>query len=161
MKTKQNLIELFQELNTAFTKGTAKFKYGVKKNLIFINPEIESFQAIENDNSEIIKEYKVAESAVYQKYGKPIENNLLLIEEFEEDGKTVKETYTKAMEELKDLRKLHKEPLEKFAEKLKEYKTFLSEESAVLEVWEIKLEDCPDTLTDKEMGLLMDFEIVK
>lgn len=160
MKTKNSLIELFQVLNTAFTKGTAKFKYGVKKNLIFINPEIESFKAIENDNSEIIKEFSIAKNAVYQKYGKPIENNLLLIEEFNEDG-TVKETYTKAMKEMVDLMKLHKGPLEKFAEKLKEYKTFLSEESAVLEVWEIKLEDCPDTLTDKEMGLLMDFEIVK
>ena len=154
MKTKKQLISLFAALTTAKTKGGAKFKYNILKNLKVIESEIESLRTIETEISDVLKGYNEAYNAIITKYGKEV-NGVLTIQPTDEK-------YKEAVAEIKELETTFKADIELHAAKTKEYSELL--DSAIdneFSFLEISPENLPDDITDVEMEQLMEWEIVK
>ena len=154
MKTKKQLIELFVALTSAKTKGGAKFKYNVLKNLKVIEPEVEPLRIIETEISDVLKGYNEARNAIITKYGKEV-NGVLSIQPADEK-------YKEAVAEIKELETTFKADIELHTAKTKEYSELL--DSAIdneFSFLEISPDNLPDDITDVEMEQLMEWEIVK
>ena len=154
MKTKKQLVALFTALTTTKTKGGAKFKYNILKNLKVIEPEIEALRIIETEISDVMKAYNEAYNAIITKYGKEV-NGVLTIQPTDEK-------YKEAVAEIKELETTFKSDIELHATKTKEYSELLDStiDNEFL-LLEIPPENLPDDITDVEMERLMEWEIVK
>ena len=154
MKTKKQLISLFLSLNTAKTKGGAKFKYNVLKNIKVIESEIDALRTIETEVADILKTYTEAKNAIISKYGKEV-NGVIAIQPTDEN-------YKVALKEIKALDTQFSAEIELHAAKTKEYAELLDTEiDTEYQFMEIHPEVLPDDITDVEMEQLMLWEIVK
>lgn len=143
--TKQEMVQLFQALNTMGTKKGVKFAYGVSRNLAIMKPEIEAIEKAGNPTEEFKKvdELRVAIAEKYAKKdeaGKPITaDNAYVMENTEEMEK-----------EFAVLKEENKEVFEARETQVKEYLELLKTDS-VFVPHKILLSDVPSDISVQEM----------
>ena len=171
MKTKNDLLKL----NDALKQGNAKFKYGVKKNMLIIQDEIESIQSAKYGEQPTCDEIDQIRNEIYQKYGEvdPTNPNILVIPYFikNEDGSTdntkLNEKYIESqkefnekLDEIKDVIETFNKEIEAYNLEVENYNKMLNEDIDYdIDFFEINIDNVPDEFM--EVDLLMDFSIIK
>ena len=153
MKTRKQIIELFNALSQASMIGNAKFKYAALKNLRTIDSEIETLRSIEKDIAGTIAEYNDRQNDIIKQYGTAQPDGNIAVTKDSENY----EATTKAIE---DLKVEYKEALNEFEQKQADYIKLLEEEIEFdFKLHEVIIDNVPD-----EFGyikLFMDFNIIK
>lgn len=146
--TKQEIINLYNNLNTLGDLRGVKFSYGVARNIQKLKQEVDAFQLVskpseeysvfDNERIELAKSHSKKDDK-----GEPV----VVGNEFQiEDEK-------KFNKELDALRKKHKSAIEAREKQIEEVTALLEEESTV-ELHKIKIEDVPEDITTAQMSAI-------
>lgn len=73
---KKELVLIFKILQANVNTDSVKFNYWVSKNLKLINSEIEVIKSIEDQNMEVISEYKKDQRILIEKYGEIVDASI-------------------------------------------------------------------------------------
>jgi hypothetical protein len=154
IRTKKDLIELFQALETAVKKGTTMFKLLIFRNLKLIESEIESLKTIEKEINQVLEPYHTEYSGIIQQYGTE-RNGQLTIEKSDKN-------YTQALKEIKLLEIKFKEDISLHNAKMKDYtETLLTPIDFSFDPVEINEKILPADLSYDELKQFINFGILK
>lgn len=148
--TKYDVIKLFKAVNdikSSQNESKIKFKYFISKIAGAISKEIEVLRELETSNEALLADYKKEELAVYKIYGKEIPNGYTL------EG-CEKESQKKAQEELEVVRTKFKDVIDSYIAKRGEYETTILAEEITLDLYKVKLDECPDWITLEQVEIL-------
>ena len=162
---KSELTRLFHSLTAlkdAPEESNIKFRYGIKKNLSSLEPEIKVLREIEEEDKKILKDMVEERDNFIKEKGKsdaqggkfiPLnEPNLS-----EEDKKLIEEFKNLS----KELEEKYKEQIEQFNKKNEEYVKMLQETEVDNEIklFKINLENCPAWVTKAPYSAAIDILI--
>ena len=162
---KIKVVEIFHALNalqSAKKSSNAKFRYGLKKDLSIIEPEIKVLQEIEKENAEPLKPMQEKRDAFIKEKGKKDGKGGFYIPMFEaKPTKEDLEIVAAYEEKVKELEEEFKDILEAAEEKEKEYFEMLKETDITTELnfHKISIENCPDWITEPEFARFTDLLI--
>lgn len=154
--TNNDLINLYNALEIGIKQGSAKFRYGIKKNLQIISPEIKKFIEIEQNINDTIKDFKNDLEIIYQKYG-TLKDNVYTIDKFI-NSNDINPLYDIAIEEIKQVEKNHNNSISLYNEKQKELTCLLEKDTINFSFFNIDISLVPDSYI--ELDILMDFNII-
>jgi len=154
---KREVIVLSKTLGEAIkVEGSVKYRYGIIKNQGYLAKEIEILKKIEEEYDAILVDFNKDRNDLIMKHGQTDEQGVTRVSP--EDEKKFK-AFTK---EFKVLQETHKDALDEFNNKLKEYQTTILEEE--LEdnptLYKIDVENLPNDLPIDVLNVLMYFKIV-
>ena len=162
---KSELTRLFHALNAlkdAPEESNIKFRYGIKKNLSSLDPEIKVLREIEEEDKKILKDMFEERDNFIKEKGKTDAQGGKFIPLTEanlsdEDRKLV-EDFKKLSEELEEK---YKEQIEAFNKKNEEYVKMLQETEVDNEIklFKINLDTCPDWITSVQYSFAADILI--
>ncbi|WP_026881422.1 hypothetical protein [Clostridium akagii] len=154
---KEDVIKIYKAIGAEKDKGNVKFRYVLLKNENIIKSEIEALIEIENGidkiieplnkkRGELIKEIGSLNEATNEYTIKPEETEK--INEFTERFKAIQEKY--------------KDSIAEYNRSYAEYKEMLKEDlETPLNLFEVKIENCPEDLQTESLEIFMKCEIIK
>ena len=150
VKTKQDILTLFNAIDALGHLKGVKFTYGMAKNINILKPEVESLQEAAKGSDEFLA-YEKSRGELLEKYAKKDEDNKSVIVNNEyvlEDQKGFDTEFNK-------LRKENKKVLDDRQTQIDEVDKLLKEETTI-KLYKIKVDDIPEDITTKQMNSIFD-----
>lgn len=154
---KKEVIVLSKTLGEAIkVDGSVKYRYGIIKNQGYLAKEIEILKKIEEEYDGILTDFNKERNDLIIKYGQTDEQGVTKVSP--EDEKKFKAF----MKDFKVLQETHKDALDEFNSKLKEYQESILEEELeeTPTFYKIDVDNLPDNLSSEILDILMYFKIV-
>lgn len=151
--TKNEIVELYNNLHQIKNLKGAKFNYAIAKNINILKPEVEAIQETAKPREEF-GTYDKARVELCKKHAKKDEAGEVMMKGNDFDIEDMR-AFSK---ELKKLQEEHKQALDDREAQMKELDTLLKEESTI-ELHKIALADVPEDITTVQMNSI--FSIIE
>lgn len=144
--TKNEIVELYNNLHQIKNLKGSKFNYAIAKNINILKPEVEAIQETAKPRESFV-EYDTARIELCKKHAKKDEQGEAVMKGGDFDIEDMK-AFDK---ELKKLQETHKQALDDRETQMKELDALLKEESPI-ELHKITLSDIPEDITTVQMN---------